>query len=137
MGGRLRRVHVHRRLLRQLRDGDGDRHHHSRRRLHPGMSAASRERARRAHEAPGQDRGRGPEILEVDGERILARLRERFGSAVLEAGGPFGQYTAVLDRGVLREALRFCNIDPDLRFTMPAALTAVATTTYPAREACP
>src|SRR5207245_7381971 len=134
MGGRLRRVHVHRRLLRQLRDGDGDRHHHPRRRLHPGMPAAFRERARRAHEAPGQDRGRGPEILEVDGERILARRRERFGLAVREAGSPFGQPTAVLDRGVLREALDFCKVDPELGFDMLTDLTAVDYLKFPGRE---
>ncbi|PYN07343.1 MAG: NADH-quinone oxidoreductase subunit C [Candidatus Rokuibacteriota bacterium] len=98
------------------------------------MPAASRERARRAHEAPGQDRGRGPEILEVDGERILARLRERFGPAVLEAGSPFGQYTAVLDRGVLREVLGFCKADPDLGFDMLVDLTAVDYLKFPGRE---
>src|SRR5207244_10066481 len=107
---------------------------HPRRRLHPGMPAASRERARRAHEAPGQDRGRGPEILEVDGERILARLRERFGPAVLEAGSPFGQSTAVVDRGMLREALDFCKVDPDLGFDMLVDLTAVDYLKFPGRE---
>jgi NADH-quinone oxidoreductase subunit C len=70
----------------------------------------------------------------VDGERILARLRERFGPAVLEAGSPFGQYTAVVDRGVLREALGVCKADPDLAFDMLVDLTAVDYLKFPGRE---
>jgi NADH-quinone oxidoreductase subunit C len=70
----------------------------------------------------------------VDGEGILERLRARFGSAVLEVGSYRGDHTAVLDRGMVREALAFCQADPALAFAVLMDLTAVDYLKFPGRE---
>ena len=59
VGGRLRRLRVVRRLLRQLRGAPGHRPDHPGRRLHPRLPAAARAGARRPDAAAGQDRRPG------------------------------------------------------------------------------
>jgi NADH-quinone oxidoreductase subunit C len=70
----------------------------------------------------------------VNGERILERLRERFGPAVLEVHSRLGDHTAVLDRGAIREALGFCKAEPTLAFAVLMDLTAVDYLKFPGRE---
>ena len=70
----------------------------------------------------------------MDGELILGRLRERFGPAVLETGSDRGDHTALLERGVLAEALGFGKADPALAFEMLIDLTAVDYLRFPGRE---
>jgi NADH-quinone oxidoreductase subunit C len=70
----------------------------------------------------------------MDGANLLARLRERLGPAVREAGMVLGEATAVIDCAALVEALRVCRDDEALRFDMLMDLTAVDYLTYPGRE---
>ena len=70
----------------------------------------------------------------MDGQAILARLRERFGPAILETHDYRGDHTAVVDRASLGEVLRFCRDDPALRFDMLMDLTAVDYLKFPGRE---
>ena len=70
----------------------------------------------------------------MDGELILGRLRERFGPAVLESVRDRGDHTALLDRGVLADALGFCKTDAALAFEMLIDLTAVDYLRFPGRE---
>ena len=70
----------------------------------------------------------------MDGQAILARLRERFGPAILETGDHRGDHTAVVDRARLAELLRFCRDDAALRFDMLMDLTAVDYLKFPGRE---
>jgi NADH-quinone oxidoreductase subunit C len=73
----------------------------------------------------------------MDGSAILARLGERFGAAVRETHAQHGDHTAVVDRDVLVDALRFCRDDPALAFDMLMDLTAVDYLRFPGREAGP
>src|SRR5258708_7302551 len=57
MGRRLRRVHLHRRLLRRLRHGPGHRHDHAGRPLYPWLPAQARDRAPGANDASKEDSG--------------------------------------------------------------------------------
>ena len=70
----------------------------------------------------------------MDGQAILARLRARFGPAILETHDYRGDHTAVVDRASLAEVLRFCRDDPALRFDMLMDLTAVDYLKFPGRE---
>ena len=70
----------------------------------------------------------------MDGSAILARLKERFGAAVVDTHDDRGDYTALVDRGAILDALRFCRDDPALRFDMLMDLTAVDYLKYPGRE---
>lgn len=70
----------------------------------------------------------------MDGQAILARLTERFGTAVLETHDHHGDHTAVVARGALLDVLGFCRDDPALRFDMLMDLTAVDYLKYPGRE---
>jgi NADH-quinone oxidoreductase subunit C len=70
----------------------------------------------------------------MDGAAILARLKERFGAAILETHDHRGDHTAVVDRAGSLEVLRFCRDDPALRFDMLMDLTAVDWLRYPGRE---
>jgi NADH-quinone oxidoreductase subunit C len=70
----------------------------------------------------------------MDGTAILARLRERFGAAVLESHDHRGDHTAVVDRASLADVLRFCRDDDGLRFDMLMDLTAVDYLRYPGRD---
>ncbi|MGH7322315.1 MAG: NADH-quinone oxidoreductase subunit C [Candidatus Rokuibacteriota bacterium] len=71
----------------------------------------------------------------MDGSAIVARLRERFGSALLETHAHRGDDTVVVERVALPEVLRFCRDDPALGFDMLMDLTAVDYLTFPGREA--
>jgi NADH-quinone oxidoreductase subunit C len=73
----------------------------------------------------------------MDGADILARLRERFGAAVLASHAEHGDHTLLVDRAALSEVLRFCRDDAALRFDMLMDLTAVDYLTYPGREDAP
>jgi NADH-quinone oxidoreductase subunit C len=70
----------------------------------------------------------------MDGDAILARLRERFGDRVVEGHAHHGDYTAVLARDALVDALRFCRDEPDLRFDLLVDITAVDYVRFPGRE---
>jgi NADH-quinone oxidoreductase subunit C len=70
----------------------------------------------------------------VRGAEILERLRGRFGAAVVDIHEQHGDATAVLDRGVLLDALRFCRDEPALRFDVLMDLTAADYLKYPGRE---
>ncbi len=70
----------------------------------------------------------------MDGSGIVARLRERFGSALLETLAYRGDDTVVVERVALAEVLRFCRDDPALGFDMLMDLTAVDYLTFPGRE---
>jgi NADH-quinone oxidoreductase subunit C len=73
----------------------------------------------------------------MDGSAILARLQERFGAAVLATHDHRGDHTAVVERGVVLDVLRFCRDEPALRLDMLMDLTAVDYLNYPGREAGP
>jgi NADH-quinone oxidoreductase subunit C len=70
----------------------------------------------------------------MDGTAILARLRERFGAAVLDTHDHRGDHTLVVDRAVVADVLRFCRDDGALRFDMLMDLTAADYLRYPGRE---
>ena len=70
----------------------------------------------------------------MDGATILDRLRTRFGAAVVETHAQCGDHTAVVERGVIVDALRFCRDEPDLGFDMLSDLTAVDFLKFPGRE---
>jgi NADH-quinone oxidoreductase subunit C len=70
----------------------------------------------------------------VDGQAILARLRERFGQGVLDTHAYRGDHTAVLAREVLADALACCRDEPALRFDMLIDVTAVDYLRFPGRE---
>jgi NADH-quinone oxidoreductase subunit C len=73
----------------------------------------------------------------MDGTAILARLRERFGAAVLDTHDHRGDHTAIVDRASLGDVLRFCRDDAGLQFDMLMDLTAADYLRYPGREAGP
>lgn len=70
----------------------------------------------------------------MDGEAILARLRDRFGDRVVETHAHRGDHTAVLARDALVDALRMCRNDGDLRFDLLVDITAVDYLKFPGRE---
>jgi NADH-quinone oxidoreductase subunit C len=70
----------------------------------------------------------------VDGAAILAHLRERLGSGIVDTHDHRGDHTAVVDRAVLLDALRRCRDDGALAFDMLMDLTAVDFLAYPGRE---
>ncbi|HEY7363871.1 MAG TPA: NADH-quinone oxidoreductase subunit C [Methylomirabilota bacterium] len=70
----------------------------------------------------------------MDGATLLALLRERFGAAVVDARAPLGEPTAVVERGAILDALRFCRDDDRLGFAMLTDLTAVDYLKFPGRE---
>jgi len=70
----------------------------------------------------------------MDGQAILLRLTSTFGPGIVETHGHRGDHTAVVERSVILEALRFCRDDPDLRFDVLMDLTAVDYLRYPGRE---
>ena len=70
----------------------------------------------------------------MDGEAIVARLVERFGAAILETHAHRGDHTAVVERGVIGDVLRYCRDEADLRLDMLMDLTAVDYLKYPGRE---
>src|SRR5262245_23102215 len=73
----------------------------------------------------------------MNGTDILARLQERFGTAVRAAPADHGDHTLVVDLASLPEVLRFCRDDAALQFDMLMDLTAVDYLTYPGREDSP
>ena len=70
----------------------------------------------------------------MDGSAILARLVARFGAGLVETHDHRGDHTAVVNRPILLELLRFCRDEPDLRFDMLMDLTAVDYLRFPGRE---
>jgi NADH-quinone oxidoreductase subunit C len=70
----------------------------------------------------------------MDGQAILARLRERFGEGVLETHEHRGDHTAVVAGGAIAEVLAFCRDEALLRFDVLMDLTAVDYLTFPGRE---
>jgi NADH-quinone oxidoreductase subunit C len=70
----------------------------------------------------------------VRGAEILQRLQSRFGAGIVDIHEQHGDATAVLDRAVLLDALRFCRDEPTLRFDVLMDLTAADYLTYPGRE---
>ena len=70
----------------------------------------------------------------MDGQAILARLRERVGAAVLDTHAYRGDHTAVVARTALVETLTFCRDDAALGFDMLIDVTAVDYLKYPGRE---
>ncbi len=70
----------------------------------------------------------------MDGQAIVARLRERFGERLLETQAHRGDHTAVMAREAIVETLAFCRDDRDLRFDMLMDLTAVDYLKFPGRE---
>ena len=54
----------------------------------------------------------------MDGQAILARLRERVGAAVLDTHAYRGDHTAVVARTALVETLTFCRDDAALGFDL-------------------
>jgi NADH-quinone oxidoreductase subunit C len=70
----------------------------------------------------------------MDGQAILARLRERFGARVLETHAHRGDHTAVVGREAIVDVLRFCREEADLAFEVLMDLTAVDYSAFPGRE---
>jgi NADH-quinone oxidoreductase subunit C len=70
----------------------------------------------------------------VRGAEILQRLQGRFGAAVVDTHEQHGDATAILDRGALLEALRFCRDEPGLTFDVLMDLTGADYLRYPGRE---
>ena len=68
------------------------------------------------------------------GEELLQRLRDRFGAAIVDTHEFRGDTTAVVDRTMLVDALRFCRDEPALAFDMLTDLTAVDYLKFPGRE---
>jgi NADH-quinone oxidoreductase subunit C len=70
----------------------------------------------------------------VDGQAILARLRERFPREIVETHDWRGDHTVVSERSAIADLLRFCRDDEALAFDMLMDLTAVDYLKYPGRE---
>jgi NADH-quinone oxidoreductase subunit C len=70
----------------------------------------------------------------VDGQAILARLRERLGDGVLETHDFRGDHTAVIRREAITEALGRCRDNPELAFDLLTDLSAVDYLKFPGRE---
>jgi NADH-quinone oxidoreductase subunit C len=70
----------------------------------------------------------------VDGQVILARLRERLGAGVVDTHAYRGDHTAIVTREAQPGALLFCRDDAALRFDMLTDLTAVDYLKFPGRE---
>jgi len=70
----------------------------------------------------------------VDGSAILERLRDRFGTRLVETHDFRGDHTAVVDRPALADLLRACRDDAELGFDVLMDLTAVDYSRYPGRE---
>ena len=68
------------------------------------------------------------------GGSVLPRLTGRFGPAVVATHEHFGDTTAVVDRPVLEDVLRFCRDEPALGFDVLMDLTGVDYLKYPGRE---
>jgi NADH-quinone oxidoreductase subunit C len=61
---------------------------------------------------------------------VLDKLKERFGTAILETHASFGDETAVIEPSQWKSVCTFLREDPDLAFDMPIDLCAVD---YPSR----
>jgi NADH-quinone oxidoreductase subunit C len=70
----------------------------------------------------------------MDGDAILARLRDRLGDRVVESHAHHGDHTAVLARDAVADALRFCRDEAGLRFDLLVDITAVDYVKFPGRE---
>jgi len=70
----------------------------------------------------------------VDGQAILARLAERFGTHVRETHDFRGDHTAVVAAEGLLDLLGSCRDDPELAFDLLMDLTAVDYLKFPGRE---
>jgi len=70
----------------------------------------------------------------VDGQAILARLRERAGNGVLETHDFRGDSTAVVTRESILDLLTFCRDDAALEFDLLVDITAVDNLKFPGRE---
>jgi len=70
----------------------------------------------------------------VQGSEVLGRVRDRFGSVVVDSHEHCGDATAVVERAALLDVLRFCRGEPDLGFDVLMDLTAVDYSRYPGRE---
>jgi NADH-quinone oxidoreductase subunit C len=57
--------------------------------------------------------------------KVLERLRDKFGSAILETHSDFGDDTAVVDAAKWREVCQFVRSEPALEFDMPVDLCGV------------
>ena len=70
----------------------------------------------------------------MSGAEILQRLRDRFGTTVVDTHEYRGDATAVIERTVLLDVLRFCRDEPALSFDVLMDLTGVDYLKYPGRE---
>jgi NADH-quinone oxidoreductase subunit C len=70
----------------------------------------------------------------MDGAAILERLQSRFGAAVVETHAHRGGHTAVVERAVIVDVLRFCRDEAELGFDMLSDLTAVDFLKFHGRE---
>ena len=70
----------------------------------------------------------------MDGEAILARLREHLGSGLLETHDFRGDHTLVVAREAILDALGFCRDDAALAFDLLVDITAVDYLRFPGRE---
>jgi len=70
----------------------------------------------------------------VDGQAILARLRERLGDGVQDTYEFRGDHTAVVARESIVDALTFSRDDHALRFDLLVDITAVDCLKLPGRE---
>src|SRR5882672_7649823 len=130
------------RFLRQLRNRAGHRPDHPRGRVHPGLPAASRGHSRRDHEAAGAHRHRaggdpgppapsrsgrqdeGPAVTTKDTARhddLVAKLRERFGAAILDVDRSFDDCAVTVDRAVIHDLLAYLKTDHRFNLLMDIA----------------
>ena len=70
----------------------------------------------------------------MNGQAILLRVTQRFGSRVLETHDRLGDHTAVVEREALLEVLAFLRDESPLWFNMLTDLTAVDYQKFPGRE---
>ena len=70
----------------------------------------------------------------MSGAEILQRLRDRFGTTVVDTHEYRGDATAVIERTVLLDVLRFCRDEPALSFDVLMDLTGADYLKYPGRE---
>jgi NADH-quinone oxidoreductase subunit C len=70
----------------------------------------------------------------MDGQEILASLRERLGDRIVETHARHGDHTAIVTRAAIEDVLRHCRDHAPLRFDLLADLTAVDYLRFPGRE---
>ncbi len=101
--------------------------------------AAAKETAQKAAapgapKAPVKKKEEGPKPVDASGHPLVKKLRDKFGTAVIEASEFLGQLSIRIEPGQIVEACRTLRDDPETPFNYLSDLTCVH---YPDQRAAP